>query len=108
MAQPRSSLPRPNLELRENTACLFKEGFQVLPTGKELGQWLEKEGFKDQPEALTQVLDGFRNLIIDPWVKRMCMTFGANTQLGVFLKAMNQEGDPRGAGSGLAWSTRCG
>ena len=42
--QPRSFLPRASLEVRENTACLHMEGFQVLPTEAEFVQWLEEEG----------------------------------------------------------------
>ena len=57
--QPRSFLPRANLEVRENTACLHMEGFQVLPTKEEFVKWLEEEVFKDELDIMALVLEGF-------------------------------------------------
>ena len=57
--QPRPSLPRANLEPRENTACLNMEDFQALPTEEEFVQWMEHKVFMDDEDVLTQVLEGF-------------------------------------------------
>ena len=57
--QPRPSLPRANLEPRENTACLNMEDFQALLTEEEFGDWMEQEVFKVDKDVLTQVLEGF-------------------------------------------------
>ena len=40
-------------------ACLVMEEFQALPTEEELGDWMEQVAFKDDKDALTQVLKGF-------------------------------------------------
>ena len=63
--RPRPSLPRANLEPREHTAALLMEEFQTLPTEDELGQWIEKEVFKEDIAALAQVLEGFKALRTD-------------------------------------------
>ena len=94
--QGRAFLPRASLEVRENTACLHMEGFQVLPTEEEYVQWLEDEVFKDEWEVLTLVLEGFRHLNVDNFGKKMLMTLTTETQLQAFLSVMNKEGEPEG------------
>ena len=84
------------LEVRENTACLHMEGFQVLPTEEEFVKWLEEEVFKDELDIMTLVLEGFRFLSIDTYCKKMLMTLSTETQLQAFLSVMNKEGEPEG------------
>ena len=79
--QGRAFLPRASLEVRENTACLHMEGFQVLPTEEEFVQWLEDEVFKDELGIMSLVLEGFQFLSIDTYCKKMLMTLSTETQL---------------------------
>ena len=80
-SQPRPSLPRADLEVRENTACLYMEGFDVLPTEVEFVEWLEEQVFKNEPEVRGTVLEGFKYLSIDTFRKRFLVTFGTEQEL---------------------------
>ena len=84
------------MEVREHTACLHMEGFEVLPTEEEYVQWLDDEVFKDEPGVMSLVLEGFRYLSIDNYGKKMLMTLTTETQLQAFLSVMNKEGEPEG------------
>ena len=66
-------MPRASLEVRENTACLHMEGFQVLPTEAEFVQWLEDKVFKDELGIMSLVLEGFQFLSIDTYCKKMLL-----------------------------------
>ena len=41
--------------MRENTACLYMDGFQVLPDEEELVKWLDDEVFKDEDGVRIRV-----------------------------------------------------
>ena len=71
--------------MRENTACLYMKGFQVLPDEEELVKWLDEEVFKDEDGVMTLFFKGFQGLSIDIYGKKMLMTLGTKTQLKAFL-----------------------
>ena len=77
-SQPCPSLPRANLEPRENTACLYTEDFQALPAEEEFVQWMEHKVLKDDRDVLNQVLEGFKVLCTEPRSKRMLMTMSTD------------------------------
>ena len=55
------------------------EEFQTLPTEDELGQWIEKEVFKEGIAALAQVLEGFKALRTESRTKMIMMTMSNDT-----------------------------
>ena len=82
------------------------EGFQALPTEEELGDWMEQEVFKDDKDALNQVLEGFKVLRTEPRTKRMLMTMSTEAQLQVFLAVMKKEGEQGRLWPGLEQEVR--
>ena len=104
--RPRPSLPRANLEPREHTASLIMEEFQALPTEEELGDWMEKVAFKDDQEALAQVLEGFKALRTVPRTKRILMTMSNDAQLQALLGVMRKEGEQGRLWPGLEQEVR--
>ena len=59
--------------------------FQTLPTEDEVGQWMEREAFKEDVEALDQVLEGFKAMTMILRTKKIMMTMSNNAQLQTFL-----------------------
>ena len=74
-------------------ACLLMDEFQTLPSEQELVDWLEEEVWKDEEDARTQVMEGFRFLSIKQWTKRMILTVSAEEQVNTFLEVMRKEGE---------------
>ena len=94
----RPSIPRVNLEVRPNTACLDMAGFATLPTESELVEWLDTEVFKDEPGVRTEILGGFKYLSIDNFGKRFILTFEHEGCLASFLTIMGRQGE-----AGVLW-----
>ena len=67
--QPHSFLPRANLEVRENMACLQIEGFQLLPTEEEFVQCMEVEIFKDELSVMVHMLVWYQLLTKESLVR---------------------------------------
>ena len=47
---------------------------------------MEEEVWKDEEDARTQVMEGFRFLSIEHWAKRMILTVSAEEQVNSFLE----------------------
>ena len=77
--------------MREHSVCLLMDNFQTLPSEQELVDWLDEEVWKDEEDARTQVMEGFRFLSIEHWAKRMILTVSAEEQVNAFLKVMGKE-----------------
>ena len=103
---PRPSLPRANLEPREHTATLVMDEFQTLPTEDEVGQWMEREAFKEDVEALDQVLEGFKAMTMILRTKKIMMTMSNDAQLQTFLTVMMKEGERGRLWPGLGQEVR--
>ena len=69
------------------------DNFQTLPREQELVDWLEKEVWKDEEVARTQVMEGFRFLSIEHWAKRMILAVSAEEQVNTFLEVMGKDGE---------------
>ena len=82
------------------------EEFQALPTEEELGEWLEKEAFKDDIGALNQVLEGFKALTTFTRTKRMMMTMSNDAQLQTLLTVMKKDGERGRLWPGLGQEVR--
>jgi hypothetical protein len=82
------------------------EEFQALPTEEELGEWLEKEAFKDDIGALDQVLEGFKALTTFTRTKRMMMTMSNDAQLQTLLTVMKKDGERGRLWPGLGQEVR--
>ena len=82
------------------------EEFQALPTEDELGEWIEKVAFKDDDDALTQVLEGFKALTTFTRTKRIMMTMSNDAQLQTFLRVMKKEGERGRLWPGLGQEVR--
>ena len=79
--------------MREHSACLLMDNFQTLPSEQELVDWLEEEVWKDEEDARTQVMEGFRFLSIEHWAKRMILTVSTEEQVNSFLEVMRKDGE---------------
>ena len=90
--------------MREHSVCLLMDNFQTLPSEQELVDWLDEEVWKDEEDARTQVMEGFRFLSIEHWAKRMILTVSAEEQVNAFLEVMGKMGS--GGGCGPAWRGR--
>ena len=90
---PRLNIPRCNLEVREHSACLLMDKFQTLPSKQDLVDLLEDEVWKDEEDARTQVMEGFRFLSIEQWAKRLILTVSTEEQVNTFLEVMRKEGE---------------
>ena len=92
--------------MRENTACLYMDGFQVLPDEEELVKWLDEEVFKDEDGVRMLFFEGFQSLVIDIYGKKMLMALSTETQLQAFLSVMSKEGEKGRLWPGLEQEVR--
>ena len=80
--------------------------FQTLPTEDEVGQWMEREAFKEDVEALDQVLEGFKAMTMILRTKKIMMTMSNDAQLQTFLTVMMKEGERGRLWPGLGQEVR--
>ena len=57
--------------------------FQTLPSEQEIVNCLEEDVWKDEEDARTQVMEGFRFLSIEQWANKLIRTVSAEEQFNV-------------------------
>ena len=80
--------------------------FQTLPSEEEMGQWMEREAFKDDVEAFDQVLEGFKAMTTFLRTKKIMITMSNDAQLQTFLAVMGKEGEQGRLWPGLGQEVR--
>ena len=80
--------------------------FQTLPSEEEMGQWMEREAFKDDVEAFDQVLEGFKAMTTFTRTKKIMITMSNDAQLQTFLAVMGKDGEQGRLWPGLGQEVR--